>query len=279
LEQDETQTNVQEEKVSFRSLLLKALATSVVIELLLCLATAPRLLALLGGFLFFMLGSADAASLRPMSLGVWKGIDSDRRVSLGQLGQDADRLSNLEFEAPTEVPPTEFWKYPIVFHSSTSRLSPLSQEDQQRIRDYCERGGLIIFDDPLATTDSQFYQSVKNEMSKIFPGRDLKKISKEDVIFRTFYLLNEVSGRKLAAPYLEGISFDNRWVVLFSFNDLLGATFRTPRGDYGLSVTPYGISQRVLAQRLLVNFLMYGATIDYKDDAIHLPHILKRRVR
>jgi hypothetical protein len=107
----------------------------------------------------------------------------------------------------------------------------------------------------------------------------METVSKEDVLFRTFYLLNEVSGRKLASPHLEGIKFDRRWLAVFSANDLLGANLRNDRGEFVLSVSPYGVSQRVLAQRLMLNLLMYGSTTDYKDDAIHLPHILKRRVR
>jgi hypothetical protein len=104
-------------------------------------------------------------------------------------------------------------------------------------------------------------------------------ISKEDVLFRTFYLLSEVSGRKLSSPYLEGIALDRRWVVVFSFNDILGANLKSARGDYALSVSPYGMSQRNLAKRLWLNLLMYSVTLDYKDDAIHLPHILRKRAR
>lgn len=277
IESPEKPMSSREEQVSLRALFMKAMSVSLILELLFCLVAVPKIL----GFLLPLILLAvpvNALSVRPIGIAAWKGMDRDRLLALDQIAKESDRLSNLDFIKPVEASPADFWKYSIVFVSSAN-FGPLSDRDRQYVRDYCERGGLIVFDDSLAIADSQFYQSVKKELAAIFPQRELKSVSKEDVIFRTFYLLNEVSGRKLASPSIEGIQFDNRWIVLFSSNDLLGAIFRRATGDYGYSVTPYGVSQRMLAQRLLVNFLMYSVTIDYKDDAIHLPHILKRRVR
>jgi len=267
----------REEKHFLRSLIEKILVCSIFIELLFSILLRPVVLVLLVSL--FSSQALEAVSTRPIPIGYAKGSDKDRVVALSQILRDADRLSNLDFDKPQEASPETYWKYPLVVVSLNSSFGPFSALDRSRIRAYCEQGGVLFFDDPLATADSSFYKSVRDELSKIFPGRDLKDISKEDVIFRTYYLLNEVSGRKLASPQLQGLSFDNRWLAIFSSNDLLGANLRGPQGDYALSVAPYGISQRVLAQRMLMNFLMYSVTIDYKDDSIHLPHILKRRVK
>jgi len=136
-----------------------------------------------------------------------------------------------------------------------------------------------VFDDPSALRGSQFYQNVKAQMQKVLPGREFKTVPREAVVFRTYYLLDEVSGRRLNSAFIEGIELDGRWVSLYSFNDILGAIYRLPTGDFGFSVSPYGPVQRILAERLLLNMFMYSVTVDYKDDAIHLPHILRRRVR
>lgn len=283
-----------EEKISLRDKILRFLGVSVLLEVLLCLL--PLLLSR-GGFLWprrralslflgvvgglGILSSAQAGPLvnRPIPIGVWQGMDADRVQALEQIIEDAKQLSNLDFDRPQVVAPKDFWKYALIVFSSSKPLPALSNDERDAIRDYCDRGGLIVFDDPLAQLDSSFYRSVKEQMSKVFPSRDMSRVNREDVLFRTFYLLNEVSGRKLASPDIEGIAYDKRWVVIFSFNDLLGANLRSARGDYAYSVVPYGISQRQLATRLFVNFLMYSVTLNYKDDAIHLPHILKRRVR
>ncbi len=282
-----TEATKIEEKVSFRDLILKALMWSALIELLLCLLGSPvmgrrylmRMILMLLTFATASLNSVQAASVRGIPIGYWPGSDKERIAALQQMSQEAGRLSNLDFAMPEMASVTELWKYPVIWISLNGPWGPFSQGDREKIRDYCERGGLLVFDDPLATDKTRFYQSVSEEIEKIFPGRSLSSISKEDVLFRTYYLLNEVSGRKLARPHLEGMAFDRRWIAVYSFNDLLGANLRNSRGDYAFSVTPYGISQRTLAQRMILNLFMYGVTIDYKDDAIHLPHILKRRVR
>jgi len=274
---------VDEEAVSFRPLLYRVLMASALIELLLCLLTVPALLRRVALLILISLGgsfSLDAqVEVRPICLGVTSAIDSDRKRALSQIASESAGMTNLDISEPQTLTIDRFWDCGIIVFSSLSKWGPFSDSERSKIRDYLERGGLFVFDDPLAMTDTLFARSVSDEISKIFPGRQLESIPKDDVLFRTFYLLNEVSGRKLAAPNLEGLKFDRRWLVVFSPNDLLGANLKNERGEFSLSVSPYGISQRVLAQRLMINLLMYGSTLDYKDDAIHLPHILKRRVR
>lgn len=273
---------VKDEAVSYRPWLYSILMMSTLLELLLCLLTVPSILARLMFALIFSLAGLTIsleAKVRSVCVGVTDQIDAERKKSLSQLVSDASGMTNLDLSAPQTLGLDRLWECGIVVFSSTAKWGPFADSDRARIRDYLERGGFFIFDDPLAMSDTLFARSIKDEFTKIFPGRELETVSKEDVLFRTFYLLNEVSGRKLASPHLEGIKFDRRWVAVFSANDLLGANLRNDRGEFVLSVSPYGVSQRVLAQRLILNLLMYGSTTDYKDDAIHLPHILKRRVR
>jgi len=273
------------EEISTRESFIPWLVFSMLLEILLCLFSIRELwlkrAAWTGAFLLFALSPSVHAQIaqRNIPIGIWPDMDVDRKESLQQFVGDSIQLSNLEFSKPQAVKVSQLWKYAVVVESKAGTWGPFSKEDRELIRDYCERGGLLLFDDPLAVGESQFYKSVQSELRAIFPGRELKSVSKEDVLFRTFYLLNEVSGRKLASPNLEGLEFDKRWVAIFSFNDLLGALLRTPTRDFALPVSPYGISQRNLAKRLLLNLLMYSVSLNYKDDSIHLPHILKRRVR
>ncbi len=277
--------NLSEQWISIREWFLVGLVISVILELLFCLYGTFRMRRFVSILLSLMVISSGSfaasgeSEIRPIALGVMKGMDPDRLKALEQTIQEFGHLSNLEFAKPKTADVADLWKYAVVVISSTRAWGPFSNSERESIREYLERGGFFVFDDPMATSDSTFHQSVNLEFSKIFPGRVLSPISKEDVVFRAFYLMTEVSGRKLASPHLEGLSFDRRWAVVFSFNDLLGALLRSANGDYAFSVTPYGISQRTLAKRLFLNLMMYSVTLDYKDDAIHLPHILKRRVK
>lgn len=276
-----SEAGLVQEKVSLRSFLFPFLIASILLELFLCAWGSRALVSLLlvcafGG----VFGKqARAEPIRRNSVGFFKGIDSERKRSLEQFVNELSRLSNLDFAPPEEVSISEIWKYALVVGSSSSSIPTWTQKEKQQIRDYLDRGGLLVFDDPLAVKDSQFSRSVRKEMKEILPGRDFKIISRENVLFRTFYLLQEVAGRRLTSPYIEGIELDGRWVALFNSNDLLGAVLKNVAGEFSLSVSPYGMMQRRLSSRLLLNFFMYSVTVDYKDDAIHLPHILKRRVR
>lgn len=269
-----------EEDVSLRQQVIKTLSVSVLLELLFCLASAKWGILLLLSGLSIMPTTLSAASVdRQIMLGSYQGVDKDRLLGLSQIVGDVAQLSNLDFAKPQVISVKDFWKQSSVVVSSTNRFGPFSKEDREKIRDYLERGGLLIFDDPLASRDTLFQKSVREEMSKIFPGRSFSPVPKDNVLFRTYYLLSEVAGRRLASPHLEGLELEGRWVAVLSANDLLGANLRSASGDYAYSVIPYGMTQRILSRRLFLNLLMYSVATDYKNDSIHLPFILKKRVK
>jgi len=270
------------EKLSLRDKLLPWAIVSAALELLLCAVSAQwgLLLSLIVALSLVSGNTLEAQDVaQRTSLGVMPGTDPDRLRALNQFIRDMESLCNLDFATAEVVQAKDYWKYALIFSSSTAALPDFSEAEVVKIRDYLDRGGLLIFDEPLASIDTVFGRSVVERLKKIFPGRFLENIPKDDVLFRTFYLLNEVSGRRLASPNLQGIKIDQRWVVVFSSNDLLGAVLKSETGDYALSVSPYGIMQRRLASRQLLNLFMYSVTVDYKDDAIHLPHILQKRVK
>jgi Domain of unknown function (DUF4159) len=59
-------------------------------------------------------------------------------------------------------------------------------------------------------------------------------------------------------------------------SDLGGALERDDVGNYTLDVVPGGARQREMAQRLAVNLVMYALCLDYKDDQVHAPFIMRR---
>ena len=68
-----------------------------------------------------------------------------------------------------------------------------------------------------------------------------------------------------------------RLAVLYSPNDLLGALARDSLGTWEMEVVPGGEGQREKAVRLGVNLAMYALCLDYKEDQVHIPFIMKRR--
>jgi hypothetical protein len=105
----------------------------------------------------------------------------------------------------------------------------------------------------------------------------LAALRRDHVVYKSFYLLDGPAGRVAATPDLEAIELGGRLAVIASGNDLLGALARDSFGTWEMEVTPGGEAQREKAIRLGVNLAMYAMCLDYKEDQVHIPFIMKRR--
>jgi hypothetical protein len=122
-----------------------------------------------------------------------------------------------------------------------------------------------------------FDGSVRQELQRVLPASPLGRVPREHVLYKSFYLLDHQGGRTLTRPWLEGQVVGGRLAVVYSQNDLGGAWARGTLGEWEYDCTPGGEAQRETAFRLGVNLAMYALCTDYKDDAVHLPFILRRR--
>ncbi len=142
------------------------------------------------------------------------------------------------------------------------------------LRRHLTYGGMLLVDSTEGGEGSPFDRSVRSLLEKVLPGRPLRPIPRDHVIYKSFYLLDGPSGRIIRQPYLAGVQIDDRFGVIYSLNDLLGAWARDDLGMWELEVEQ---RQREMAFRLGVNLAMYSMCLDYKDDQVHIPFILKRR--
>ena len=94
---------------------------------------------------------------------------------------------------------------------------------------------------------------------------------------RSFYLLERPLGRVEGPDYLEAVTHGGRAAVVYSRHDLGGAWDRDNLGNYLHAVEPGGEGQRETAIRLGVNLVLYALCLDYKDDQVHAPFIMRRR--
>jgi hypothetical protein len=142
------------------------------------------------------------------------------------------------------------------------------------LRRFLTYGGMLLIDSSEGGDGSPFDQSVRALMQAVLPDHHFEQVPRDHVIYKSFYLLDDPTGRVLRKPYLEGIQIDGRFAVVYSENDLLGAFARDDLGMWRFDVEP---QQRENAFRLGVNLVMYATCLDYKDDQVHLPFILRRR--
>jgi hypothetical protein len=102
------------------------------------------------------------------------------------------------------------------------------------------------------------------------------RLDNKHVIFRSFYLVARPVGRVEGPGYVEGVERAGRLAVVYSRHDLGGAFERDNLGNYAHAVIPGSERQREQAFRLGVNLVLYALCLDYKDDQVHAPFIMRR---
>ena len=194
------------------------------------------------------------------------------------LSQVAKRTSIEVNREPLKIklPDPALYRYPFLYMAGDSAFKPFSKDEIGILKHYLGFGGFLLIDDNSSKENSPFDASVRRLISRLFPKIPVQKISRDHSIFRSFYLMNRVTGRVNIHPYLEGISIKGRTVLIYSSNDMGGAWSRDKLGHWHYNVISGGERQRQLSIRLGVNIIMYALTLDYKKDMVHLPIILER---
>jgi hypothetical protein len=197
------------------------------------------------------------------------------------LAQMAKRTSVEVKRAPLLLKPEDgrLYRYPFIYMGGSKAFKPFSEKELKALRNHLTYGGFLLIDDNSSKRNSEFDKSVRRLISRLFPHVPLQRIARDHSIFRSFYLINQVVGRLVKQPYLEGITTKGRTVLVYSANDLGGAWSKSKLGHWDFDMIGGGSRQRKLSLRLGVNIVIYALTLDYKKDMVHLPIILERMRR
>lgn len=231
-------------------------------------------LALLGGLAL----AGDAAALGPGT-----GIEV-RRVQtsaeeLASRAKAAERLAweirkRTSIETVLESSSVRFddpsiFRTPLLYWSSDRGFSPLSERELVGLRRFVEYGGLVIVDDA-SSEPGDFEASVRRELARAFPAEQLERVPATHTLFRSFYLLER-------SESLEVLMHAARAAVIFAHDDLGSLWLGDERAESAFGQREVGSELRERAVRLGVNIVMYALCLDYKDDQVHAPFILRRR--
>tara|TARA_B100000686_G_C16568035_1_gene851371 strand:- start:156 stop:1004 length:849 start_codon:yes stop_codon:yes gene_type:complete len=168
------------------------------------------------------------------------------------------------------------FRHPMIYLVGNASFDPFDDEKLRLLRNYLNLGGFLLIDDATGEPSSSFDSSIRKMISSLFPNTPLKKIPRDHSIFRSFYLINRVTGRIMVKPYLEGIDIKGRTALVYSANDLGGAWSTNKLGHWKYDMIGGGALQRKISSRLGINIVLYALTLDYKKDMVHLPIILER---
>jgi hypothetical protein len=169
------------------------------------------------------------------------------------------------------------FKFPFLYFGGEGGFPQLTDDEVANLRRYLTYGGFMLADANDGSDGDGFDASFRREIARVLPASPLVRLPQEHVVFKSFYLLDRNGGRLLVRPFLEAALVGGRAAVVYSQNDLAGAWSRDEQGDWEFEVSPGGESQREVAIRTGVNLVFYALCLDYKEDGVHLPFIMKRR--
>ncbi|GAB6166341.1 hypothetical protein JCM19992_23410 [Thermostilla marina] len=159
----------------------------------------------------------------------------------------------------------------------------LTDEVRQSLARYVMDGGTIIADACCGWED--FAKSFRDEMSRIFPGRPLRKMLPEDPLFSSYYKLGSLTYQRADGstfdeePCLESIDFGCRAGVIFSPRDMTCGWdgHDHPRGlrmtidvarQMGANIITYVLGNYQLARFLSTTKVYYEADAPSRDDFV-----------
>jgi hypothetical protein len=206
----------------------------------------------------------------------WEGV---RATAPARWSKElADRTSAPSRLAPGTVRADEpaLLAEPFAMWGGDGDVPPLTEREVSGLKRFIALGGVLFVDD-FAPEKGSFTRAAKREIARVMPEGSPIPIDKDNVIFKSFYLLRRAVGRVEGSPQLEAIIRGGFPQVIFSAHDLMGALARTPSGISPIAVTPGGDLQREHAVRLAVNIAMYVLCSNYKDDQVHAPFLMRRR--
>ncbi len=196
-----------------------------------------------------------------------------------RLGWEVHKRSSIDVlrtPASSRLDDLSIFDHPFLYWSGDGSFDALSDAEIAGLRRFVRFGGFVLIDDA-SPGQRGFDRSVRRELARAFPSRRLRELPNTHTIFRSFYLLDRPEGRVRGPEHLSAISVGERVAVLYSRHDLGGAWARDNLGTWEHPVTPNGDEQRERAIRLGVNVVMYALCLDYKDDQVHAPFIMRRR--
>jgi len=222
-----------------------------------------------------------SSQIRVATLAYAGGKNNPRPNGLRKMLQEVEKRTSISVDPrPVAVDPENkraLLKHPLLFWVGEGAFAPLSDAAVSNLSLYLRAGGTIVVDSADATIGGPFEASVRREMAKILPSQSFVKIPGSHVLYKSFYLIGQPVGRVAISSSLEGIFGEDRAMVLLSQNDMLGAWARDNFGNFEFDVFPGGERQRDMSYRLGVNIVMYALCLNYKEDQVHVPFILKRR--
>lgn len=209
-----------------------------------------------------------------------KGLEALAKVLTQRTSAEPDGIVAVDLEAGY----LSF--FPFIYWPISDEEHTISTRALHNVQHYLDHGGTILFDtrDQVSTPSQGLSAGIgrRSKQLRIMLGSlnipSLEPISQDHVLGRTFYLLDDFDGRYSGGTlWVESRSAGGRdgvSSVIIGGNDWASAWAGARITQSGYVSTSSRAEE--MALRFGVNVMMYALTGNYKDDQVHLPHILER---
>lgn len=205
---------------------------------------------------------------------------NDRPEALRRLLWEVKRRTSVN-AATAAVPLTllddEIFYQPLLVLTGSGALPPLDEKARARLERHLRFGGMLWVDAP--SPNDGFAKDARAWLEDVLPPTKLEPLPKEHVLFKSYFLVDRAYGRNEEETGVLALSTGDRTVALLTQCDVLGALERDRFGTWRFECVPGGERQRERAFRFGVNVVMYATCLDYKEDQVHIPFIMKKSRR
>lgn len=194
----------------------------------------------------------------------WAARPNDLNNLLKSMKQMIDVNFACEAKAFSEVN-TDPERNPILYRTGHFHFT-LTPAERNKLRHYLLSGGMMIFNPGMGS--KPFYDSARDELTKIFPEYQIQRLSPDHPIFHSHYDLDRVGYRKAVRsagyksdePWIEGVTIDCRTVAVISRwameigwdpvedDSLLGYSIESAQ-QIGVNLLAYATAQRAWAKQ------------------------------
>lgn len=208
---------------------------------------------------------------------------SDRQNTISERGLNAlgDTLYNRTAVEPSgviglDIERADLTLFPFIYWPISSDDTPISAEARQRVQDYVDNGGVILFDVRDASASLGSARAIADVVGPLRLS-PLEQLDDDHTLTRSFYLLSTLRGT---------YNFNSVWVEDDATSDEDTETLTNviigqnnwASAWAGLTVLG-GSENHEMSLRAGVNMVMYALTGNYKSDAMQMDEILERLER
>ena len=167
----------------------------------------------------FILFSQDVAILKYKGGGDWYSNPTALPNLVKYCNDNIDTNINENIQT-VETGSTDIFQFPLLHMTGHGNVF-FSDDDAANLRNYLISGGFLHIDDNYGMEPY-----ITKELKKVFPNNELIEIPKDHTIFNAAFAfpngLPKIHEHDGKAPQAFGIFFENRLVLLFTFESDLG---------------------------------------------------------